>query len=190
METPPSAPPPKESKTPEEILLQAEISRAERIYANLFKINQDRENRNLNQLFNLSPREKPYLKEFIPTKPHEDEKITQEEVEIIQNKTMALIFETALQIKEPKPIPKRVDEDPESLMAIWQVINVGERYSQEIQKARPEAIEKTLTDLLLKSRRINKEKLSDAEMKKIFDTLPQAKYFLRKKMELLKNYTL
>ncbi len=189
IETPPSAPSPKESKTPEEISLQVEINRAEKIYTNLFKINQDRENRNLNPFFNLSLREKPYLKEFIPTKPPEDKKITQEEVEAIQNKTVALIFETALQIKEPKPIPRRVNEDSESLMAIWQNINVGERYFQKIQKMRPKDVETVLTDLLLRSRRTTKEKLSDFEIRKLFETLPQVKSFLRKKMELLKNYT-
>lgn len=183
-EIPQSTSPPQESS--EEENLTREAKQAEGISSFLFKIYEKREEQGLDPLFTLSPRERPYLKDFLPFSLPQEE-LKSEEVKNLQNKTVALIFEVATQALEPKPKRDRLKEDTESLMGVWQTLNRGEKFYEEIKQRRPEETQTVLRELLVKRRR-KKGEPTAYELKEFETNLSRAKNLLRKKIELLQNY--
>ncbi|MBI4119728.1 MAG: hypothetical protein HY456_02700 [Parcubacteria group bacterium] len=147
-------------KDPE--VLKNEIEKNDKLRNALFDVNTDRDNRRLDPYFNLQPRERPYIKEFLLTHPDfSKEHATEKDLGEAQNKTLALFFETAAQIVERQPKktgPLR--EDTESLTKLIQLLSYGEKLRERVMEERPEDAQKIMEDLLTKSRRLPQEKIS------------------------------
>ncbi|MBI2023920.1 hypothetical protein HYT00_00790 [Candidatus Giovannonibacteria bacterium] len=178
-------PGPEQPPTQEEII-QKEALRTEKISSNLLNISTDREKNKFYPLLNLNFDLKPYIKEIIPEKKG-NEIQGESELRDAQNKTISLIFESAAQIAmDKKSQIKIVRDDPNSLMALYQAMNVGQRYYEELSHSRPEEIKSVLENLLIKSKR--KEKPKENEIIEFSKILTKAQLSLRKRIEALRGY--
>ncbi len=174
-------------KEQQQEFLQNEIDKNVRTAERLIEIDQERKDHRLNPLFEIDY-SRQYIKDLIPHRPPEDQKLTEKDLHRIENQILGLNFEVADQILQPKPKKMAVREDPDSLRKIYAELGRGGQLFTDIQEKRPEDIQTILKHLLVKGRGIPEEKIKPEQLKQLADSIGNARGSLRRKGEALERY--
>jgi len=177
-----------ESKTErEQEFLRNELNRVAGIAGAILKIDQERKDYRLDPLFELDCSQQ-YFKDFIPTHPSEDQKITKENLRQIENQVLGLVFEVSEQILQPKSKKEGVRENPDSLRHVYTVLGRGEQLFADVQEKRPEDVQTILERILIEGRGISKEKINSEQIKQLVASIANARIKLQRLIKSLEGY--
>lgn len=177
----------KMEKESEQEFLRNEIDRTSRIAREFMGIDQERQNRRLNPLFGLDY-SRQYIKDLIPTRPSEDQKLTKDDLRRTENKVLGFTLEVADQILQPKPKRMNVREDLESLKQVYSTLRRGEQLYMDTQKNRPEDIQTILRQMLIEGKSIPEEKIKPEQIRQLEGSIGNARGGIGKRIETLERY--
>lgn len=186
-ETPPQTPPPTEND-PE--VIKNNLERLQDLSSALFKVSIERDEHRWEPYFALNPKERPYLKELIPTPPALEQKPTAEDLSKAEKDVLGLYIEAAAQIVEYRPRQSGdAREDSESLQTLYQTLGIGEQLRNKMSHDKPKEVEEVVRKVLVASRRLPSDKVTPEALKRFENVIEQARNRIRRNQEFLRGYT-
>ncbi len=175
-------------KDPE--VLRNNIERIAGVANKFFQIEDERKAGRYEPYFDLSPKERPYIREFVPSALPENVEPQLEDLEKAENKFLALSLEVGAQIVEYRPRGGAVREDTDSLKRLFQTLGLAENMRQRLAQERPADADKTIRELLIKSRRkVEGKEISDGEVREFAMAIQKARGRLGKNIQMLERYS-
>lgn len=177
----------KKEKDSEQELLRNEIDRTAGITRRFMAIDRERQDRRLDPLFGPDYSQQ-YVKDLIPIRHPEDQKLTKEDLRRTENKVLGFTLEVADQILQPKPKKMNVREDPESLKQVYTTLKRGEQLFMDMQEKRPEDIQEILKKILIERKGITEEKIKPEQIRQLEGSIGSARGGVGKRIEALERY--
>ena len=174
-------------KDPEQEFLRNKINLVSGIFRSFRFIDNERKRHRLDPFFELDY-SKQYIKELIPVRYPEDQKLTREDLHKTENKVLELTLEIADQILQPKPMKTSVRENPELLKQIYLPLKKGEQLLMNMQEERPQEVQELFKKILIEHKGISKEKIKPEQIKQLADSIRNAYGFIYRKGKALENY--